>query len=315
MYLGGLVACAVVPALANVNAASAGITLQTVSVGDAGNAPDPSTGFGQVNYAYNIGKYDVTAGQYTAFLNAVAQSDPEGLYSSSMVRTSDGFPGISQNGSQGSYTYDVLAGRDNFPVTDVSFWDATSFANWLDNGQPAGPEGAGTTATGTYTLSSNGMDNNTIARNAGATWAVASAAEWAKAAYYSPLGGGGYSLYAIQSNGISTAEANYNNAIGDTTAVGSYPFPSYYGTYDQSGDVWQWTDSVGSDPTSRVLEGGAFDSGVDLLQDGYSLNEAPVVPQDYSFGFRVSEVPEPASSATLAIGIAGMLLRRRGSRR
>ena len=56
-------------------------------VGNAGNAPDPSTGYGAVDYNYNIGEYDVTAGQYTAFLNAVAATDTYGLYNSSMSFT------------------------------------------------------------------------------------------------------------------------------------------------------------------------------------------------------------------------------------
>ncbi len=30
--------------------------------------------------------------------------------------------------------------------------DAARFANWLENGQPTGPEGTGTTETGSYTL-------------------------------------------------------------------------------------------------------------------------------------------------------------------
>ena len=51
------------------------VSYQMVTVGDAGNAAD-STGYGAVAYEYQIGKYDVTIGQYVAFLNAVAQSDP-----------------------------------------------------------------------------------------------------------------------------------------------------------------------------------------------------------------------------------------------
>ena len=58
------------------------ITIATVPVGDVGNANDPATGniYGSVNYPYRIGTYEVTAGQYTAFLNAVAATDTYGLY-------------------------------------------------------------------------------------------------------------------------------------------------------------------------------------------------------------------------------------------
>src|ERR1700722_8048356 len=151
-------------------AASAAITIATVPVGNPGNAPD-ATGFGEVDYAYNIGEYDVTSSQYTAFLNAVAATDPYGLYNSSyMSGTTSGNPGIIQNGSSGSYTYSVAAGRGNSPVTDVTFWAAPRLANWLNNAQPTGAEGAGTTETGTYTLTPTSIANNTVTRNAGATW-------------------------------------------------------------------------------------------------------------------------------------------------
>jgi len=55
------------------------VTYEMVTVGDAGNAND-NYGYGGVAYEYRIGKYEVTIGQYTAFLNAVAQSDPYALY-------------------------------------------------------------------------------------------------------------------------------------------------------------------------------------------------------------------------------------------
>src|SRR6185436_13170930 len=63
------------------------ITIDTVPVGNVGNANDPATGnlYGGVSYAYSIGKYEVTVGQYTAFLNAVAATDSYGLYTTSMA--------------------------------------------------------------------------------------------------------------------------------------------------------------------------------------------------------------------------------------
>ena len=43
------------------------------------------TGYGSVGYTYQMGKYDVTVGQYCQFLNAVAETDPYGLYNSDMA--------------------------------------------------------------------------------------------------------------------------------------------------------------------------------------------------------------------------------------
>jgi formylglycine-generating enzyme required for sulfatase activity len=63
-----------------------------VPVGNARNAADPTTGYGRVTEAYRIGKYEVTIGEYAAFLNAVATDDPAGLYHDAMAtdRTSAG---------------------------------------------------------------------------------------------------------------------------------------------------------------------------------------------------------------------------------
>src|SRR4051794_11067835 len=70
-------------------AASAGaITIDTVPVTNPGNQADMRyvdadhpNGVGAVSYSFNIGKTKVTNAQYVAMLNAVAKSDPYGLYS------------------------------------------------------------------------------------------------------------------------------------------------------------------------------------------------------------------------------------------
>src|SRR5258708_6905146 len=62
-------------------------SVEFVTVGNPGNAPDTrydAVGFGSVDHVYQMGKYEITAGQYTEFLNAVAKDDPNGLYNSNM---------------------------------------------------------------------------------------------------------------------------------------------------------------------------------------------------------------------------------------
>ena len=75
-----VVAVAVCVALAS--AASAAVNIETVPVGNPGNAADTryaSPGYGAVPYLCNIGKFEVTAGQYTEFLNKVAATDTEAV--------------------------------------------------------------------------------------------------------------------------------------------------------------------------------------------------------------------------------------------
>jgi formylglycine-generating enzyme required for sulfatase activity len=193
------------------NMPSGQTSLSFVTVGDPANAADSTvrnggtTGYGSVPYAYQMGKYDVTVGQYCQFLNAVAKTDPYGLFNSGMA-TAYSTIKITQSGSPGSYSYAVTGSYSqaaNCPIAAVSWGDAARFCNWLANGQPTGPEGNGITETGSYTL--NGWTDNTdlmsVTRNAGATYVIPTENEWYKAAYYK--GGStnaGYWAYPTQSD-------------------------------------------------------------------------------------------------------------------
>lgn len=285
------------------SAAWAQISIPTVPIGNPGNSADPATGYGAVTYTFNIGQTEVTNEQYAAFLNAKAVSDPFNLYNPSMAGP---FGGITRAGSPGAYSYSTIAGRERNPVNFVSFWDATRFANWLHNGQ-----GTGDTETGAYTLTAGGINANTITRNAGWQWAVASESEWYKAAYHQPGGAGGdsdnYWLYPTSSNSVpTTAQANYNGVVGNTTPVGSYA-ANFYGTFDMGGNVWEWNEAIFSSST-RGLRGGSFGNpDVVLRADDRNLNF--VTNQGSFIGFRVSQVPGPSSMTLLAIG--GLIAARR----
>ena len=200
--------------------AIADITIDTVTVGNPGNTSDPSDGdsstpgiqsFGAVPYSYRIGKTEVTVGQYTVFLNAVAATDTYELYLTQMS-TNLNIAGISRSGIAGGYTYNVI-GSPNHPVTYVDWGDAARFANWMQNGQPTGLQGPRTTEDGAYTMngaylmSGPGSSNqalNAISRNVCAQWFVPTEDEWYKAAYHQPTEQGGdvdnYWLYPTRSN-------------------------------------------------------------------------------------------------------------------
>ncbi len=194
-------------------------SLEFVTVGDPGNAADTSNGgHGSVPYVYQMGKYDVTVGQYCQFLNAVAKTDAYGLYNSGMATDMPTIK-IAQSGSSGNYTYTVTGGCSqaaNCPIFDVTWGDAARFCNWLQNGQPTGVEGTGTTETGAYTLNGNATNWMAVTRNSTATYVIPSENEWYKAAYYK--GGGtnaGYWGYTTQS---STVPINILSTTGTNNA-------------------------------------------------------------------------------------------------
>jgi formylglycine-generating enzyme required for sulfatase activity len=279
--------------------ALATVSIDYVSVGNAGNAADPLTGYGAVGYAYQIGKYEVTNTQYGAFLNAAAKTDSYGLYNSSMSSY-----GITQSGSSGSYTYSVTSALANRPVVYVSWFDAARFANWMINSQ-----GDGSTETGAYTL--NGAISGIITANIGAQVYIPNENEWYKAAYYSATTTS-YSLYPNGQNTITTADANYNLSVGSSTDVGTYSGDaSSYRTYDQGGNVWEWIDAVSD--SSRGFRGGAWvnlgGSGPLHSSNGGGYGDVPTY-EFSSFGFRLASVPEP-TSMLLSMLAGGMMLIRR----
>jgi hypothetical protein len=249
------------------------VVYEFVTVGDAGNGAD-DTGFGAVSYLYKIGKYPITIAQYTEFLNAVASIDTHGLYTIEMLISN--IAGISRSGTIGSYTYQVVINgglSSDRPITCLSWFSTARFANWMSNGQPSGFQDVFTTENGAYPLEGavegDAVVKNILNPNTGSppTHYIPSEDEWYKAAFYNPTlnsGSGGYYLYATGYNdlpgnsiGSSTNQANYFTAAGFSvsgspdysssqpylTDVGSFSgSASYYGTYDQNGNVWEWND-------------------------------------------------------------------------
>jgi formylglycine-generating enzyme required for sulfatase activity len=338
-------------ALACLLSAPAGaVTIDMVTVGNPGNGTDTSgrpntSGLGSVAYAYQIGKYDVTIGQYMAFLNAADPNgtNPNGIYNSSMG-TDLNIAGISYTaGAATGSKYSVMNnGGDsaNRPITYVSWFDAARFANWMTNGQ-----GGGSTETGAYDLAT-APAGVAPAKTPGAAFYIPNENEWYKAAYYSPTlngGVGGYYAYATQSNttpgnqvGSAANQANYIIGAGySVTQDGTYSSTqnyltdvgafsgsgSFYGTFDQSGNVYQWNDLSGAAGTSRGYRGGSWDDDNDgpWFLSSSSDSGAYDPSDEYVYaGFRLASpsVPEIdpnslGSVLALVLGSLGLLERRR----
>jgi formylglycine-generating enzyme required for sulfatase activity len=288
-----------------------------VTVGNTGNVAD-STGFGSVASEYRIARHEVTNYQYAQFLNAVAESDTNGLYNSSMG--SDPRGGITQNGSLGNFSYSLKDNMANKPVNLVSFFDAMRFVNWLHNGQPMGDQDVSTTEDGVYTIS-DGLSEN---RAASAQFFIPTEDEWYKAAYHQPSSDGGdsddYWLYPTASNSepamamanttgdISnpgpnianhSAGAIWNFITGNVTSVGSGGSlsSSFYGTSDQGGNVLEWDETVISG-TQRRQRGGTFQTLGTTMQSTIQFSDPPTV-ESLQLGFRVaSPVPGPVPTVS-----------------
>ncbi len=292
--------------------ASAHVTFEWATVGNPGNAADPLNegnrpGIGSVAYEYRIAKHEVTNDQYAEFLNAVASTDTNALYSASM--NTDARGGITQSGASGSFTYSVKTDMGDKPVNYVTFFDAMRFVNWLHNGQPSGAQDASTTENGVYDIF-NGVSET---RAGDAQFFIPTKNEWYKAAYHQPSANGGdaddYWLYPTASNNLPTVAtadptgnignpganvanydlgADWNGQDGNVTTVGSAGLLSegFYGTSDQGGNVWEWNETSYLICT-RSLSGGSWFGSEGALQ---SFTQAPTPPTSWSSftGFRVA---------------------------
>ena len=267
-------------------------TIETVPVRNLGNRGEPSGKSsvgghgpdricGAVDFGYNIGKYEVTAGQYCEFLNAVAKTDAYGLYNTDMDRKPVGCQ-ITRHGTSGSYTYDFSGGTVESPksmnadwsnraVNYVSWGDAARFANWLHNGQPTGVQDSTTTEDGAYRLkgATSRKALMAVSRETDWKWAIPSEDEWYKAAYHKNDGvTNNYFDYPTSSDtapgyvnndgklsGTSTAFAkggidpgNYASFDGDegTDAAGSPYYRTQVGEWEKSGSPYHTFDQGGN---------------------------------------------------------------------
>ena len=227
------------------------VNIETVPVGNLGNDPDTrynTPGYGRVDYVYNIGKYEVTAGQYTEFLNAV---DPEGtnsdgLYNPVMNSNLHGCQ-ITLNGSDYDFSgapSGTASDWENRPVNHVSWYDAAMFANWLTSGNihrgvydTSAGAGWGNSAANSYTgitpRDSAAMD--ALVATYGKVWAIPTEDEWYKAAYHDKTAGlaATYFDYPTSSNTAPGYVNDSGNLSGTGTAFTEGGIdPGNYATYD-----------------------------------------------------------------------------------
>lgn len=289
------------------------VNISLVAVESPNNPPDKSketnqVGYGAVLMPYQIGKYDVTAEEYCAFLNAVAKkSDPHQLYNTNMSVDPD-VACITRSGDTNSgYTYTPISGREKYPITYVSWFSALRFCNWLENNQPTGEQTIATTESGSFHLPA-------ATANPEAGWSLPTEDQWYKAAYYIPPTKKTSEKYALFGNTSESAPNNNlsnmggaNYALGGhftmtqqprLNAVGTFTKSlSPCGAYDMAGTVNQWLYAFDASGNSVISRGGSWNSQVstDLQSTARFINSG--LPNSTT-GFRVVYNIPPAPKIT-----------------
>lgn len=292
--------------------------VEHVIVANPGNPDDihadhQGNSYGGVPYVYRIGKYEVTAAQYCAFLNAVAADDPHNLYDPAMAGGQtqwDSGCRIERHGQPGAYTYRVSPDWADRPVNFVDFWDACRFANWLHNGMPAGPQNANSTEDGAYTLNGyTGHDGRQIARRPGARVWIPSADEWYKAAYHKNDGTTGHYWDYPTGSDVQPSNRLIDPDPGNNANFGIYHKNDYtlgppywrteagefensaspYGTRDQAGNIREWTDSpAGVNDPDRIQHGSSYLSNLENRAGEMGRHASRPDAGNMSVGFRVA---------------------------
>lgn len=102
--------------------------------------------------------------------------------------------------------------------------------------------------------------------------------------------------------------ANYNSSalwdslfIGNVTTVGNNGRPSYYGTYDQNGNVFEWMDTIVGESSNKYIRGGSWISGASDLSASfrYGISSSSA---DYYLGFRIASNTSSLDIPVLPVG-------------
>ncbi|WFB35815.1 SUMF1/EgtB/PvdO family nonheme iron enzyme [Kiritimatiellota bacterium B12222] len=294
-------------------------TMDFVEIGNPGNPDDSGTtglyhsSYGNVANTFRMGTYEV---------------------SEDMINKANALGGLGiTHNSRGA----------DKPASSISWNEAARFVNWLNvsNGHSAAYKFADQPGDGGYSANTNielwqsgdaGYDASNLYRNANAMYFLPSEDEWYKAAYYGGSGttysdyttGGDSAPDGIDSSGDSDFDAviddGYNQG-GPNDITNAGDAASFYGTFGQGGNIWEWHESAGNGyngvfgPTSenRAYRGGNWLSSEFSLRSSTRYDYAPT-SENSAIGFRVASIPEPSAVLMLILGALGLMYRRRFAR-
>ena len=210
--------------------------------------------------SFALGRYDVTRGEYAAFVRETGYQAGDGCYE-------NGNPNAIKH-ARGSWRNPGFPQTERDPVVCVSWQDANAYITWL-NGKVRRPQS--TSADGPYRLPSE--------------------AEWE----YAARAGTTTRFWWGDDDSTAADHAWFrDNSGGRTHPVGLKP-GNGFGLYDMAGNVWQWTQDCYADSYASAAEAACrrVDRGGSWFYPAWLLRSAtrernPAGYRDAVMGFRVA---------------------------
>ena len=253
------------------------IDMDFVHIGHAGNAADQS-GYGAVDYNYQIGTFEVTEKQWTSVVNA-----------DSRVENTEFGSGLG-----------------------TTWFEAARFCNWLTSGD-AYSGAYDFDANGVLV----NVDRSGAISTYKTVYVLPTENEWHKAAYFRS-DDNEYTLYATgNSVPVAGIDARYGNSPSAQPWLGGTGSRENNGTYDMGGNLWEWNESAADGilddmMENRAVRGGSYSSSVVGLSSSFRHEKAPAHSDIYDrYGFRVAAIPEPSVAGLMAIFGGGIVFVRR----
>lgn len=226
--------------------------------------------------AFRMSKYEITNAQYAAFLNMKGIGS-DGKYAAgayptqALIYANLGSPNIGLRYTASQWI--PVAGSENNPVVNVTWYGATEFATYAGGTLPTEAQWEYACRAGTFTPFNTGNFLTNLQAN--------------------------YDWELPYNGGINTV----TTSPGRTQAVGTYP-ANAYGLHDMHGNVWEWcSDWYGTYPTTaqtnptgsstgsnRVYRGGGWSSYARGCRSAFRGASYPDASNN-SIGFRVVLVP------------------------
>ena len=263
-------------------------------VGISGST-NPSFGRGIVNNDYRIAKFEIRNDQWNKF---------EASY------------GTVTGSTPGAYVNDPYWAGSALPVSNISWYEAVQFVNYLNTskGYQAAYKFTGTKGTGSYTfgiweVGDTGYDAGNPLRNSNAHYFLPTENEWVKAAFWN---GANLQTYASIDDSLPVpgVDSNYDHLYDQPWKVFKGA-EELNGTFNMMGNVWEWLETpYQPDPEIFSLRGTSFGDHGDTFIKPNAWAGNPPDEELFDSGFRVaSAIPEPCSLVLLGLG--GFMLRRK----